>query len=50
MVLGKSLMAYIHHYNIIQRIFTVLKVLCALPIYVLPTLLTTMTFLLSPYF
>ena len=35
-VLGKSIMAYIHHYNIMQNIFTVLKVLCALPIYVLP--------------
>ena len=32
MGLGKRIMTCLHHYNIIHNIFTVLKILCALPI------------------
>lgn len=31
MCLGKFIITYIHHYNIIQSIFTSLKTICALP-------------------
>ena len=31
--LNKHIMTYIHHYNITQSIFTALKILCVLPIY-----------------
>ena len=50
MGLDKCIKTCIHHYNIIQSIFTALRILCALPIYSSPRpfpLATTNIFIVS---
>lgn len=51
--LYKCTMTYIHHYNIIQNIYTALKMFYALPIHLSPKPLATtdllIVFLVSPF-
>jgi len=46
--LDECVITCIHHYNIMQNIFTALKILCALPIYPYPlSLVTNVLFIVS---